>query len=171
MQGRFSAIFYLTLSHLGTRLPLSAPAEFIQSGFEVGCHAWNHRYLTGLNVSEQIRETLDAKQCLEDLCGSPVDHFSYPGGRWNSNSEKAIQNAGFLSAANTWPAPNQMPGQPFRISRISIRNSFDSHTFQKIIQGEADVLKKLQGRARRMAMLRKITGDSLLDKIRKHLYH
>lgn len=50
---------------------------------EVGAHTCHHRYLTELSPGEVTAELVDGKKYLEDATGSPVEHFCFPGGRYN----------------------------------------------------------------------------------------
>lgn len=167
---RFPAIFYLTVSHLGSRLPESAVRDLWKAGFEVGCHGWTHRYLTKLGQTELWFETKVAKYRLEDLGGEAVEHFAYPGGRWNAGTTNALLEAGFKSAVNTAPRPISMPQSAFSIPRIAVRNSFDLDTFRRIVLQEKGLLTRLVRRAQRLGFLRRLTGDSGLDWIRNQIY-
>jgi|GEM_PF-3079972 len=170
LKGRFPAIFYLTVDHLGKRLPLSAPQDLVQAGFEVGCHGWHHRYLTHLSGDALQQETFGAKAELSRLAGTEVEHFAYPGGRWNVFTNQSLRKAGFLSAVNTQPTPFSVMQELYQIPRIGMKNTFDLVTFEGLILQDSATLAKIRRRSRRVKHLRWLVGDNGLDWLRKRVY-
>lgn len=170
LEGKYPAIFYITLNHLGDRIPISTPRELVEAGFEVGGHGWTHGYLTKFNEVELQREVKEAKKILEKHTGERVNHFAYPGGRWNAKTNLVVREAGFHSAVNTSPFIVRRDQNPYQIPRVSIRNTFDLETFEAIIRQDDDALLRLQKRANRVGILRRLAGDRGLDWIRKHIY-
>jgi hypothetical protein len=56
----------------------------IRSGnVSLGAHTYHHRYLTELSPAEVTAELTDGKKYLEDATGCAVEHFCFPGGRYN----------------------------------------------------------------------------------------
>src|ERR1700730_5712458 len=67
----FNATFYIIVGWLGRPgyLSLAQLRELADSGFEIGCHSMNHRYLTNLSESELNVEITEAKARLEQILG------------------------------------------------------------------------------------------------------
>src|SRR5579862_2457219 len=84
----FKATFYVTVGFLGQpgRMDEKQLRELSALGFEIGCHSMTHAYLTDLDDAGMRREILDAKAHLEQILGKPVEHFSWPGGRYNART-------------------------------------------------------------------------------------
>jgi peptidoglycan-N-acetylglucosamine deacetylase len=70
----------------------------LSRSFELGAHTRNHLRLTALSEEKAKAEVLDGKMWLEDLIGSPVTSFCYPGGKFNSRILNIVEQAGFLGA-------------------------------------------------------------------------
>ncbi len=54
------------------------------SGFEIGAHTYSHKYLSKLSLNEAQLEIVSGKEYLEQLLGKEVNHFCFPGGKYNS---------------------------------------------------------------------------------------
>jgi peptidoglycan/xylan/chitin deacetylase (PgdA/CDA1 family) len=55
------------------------------NGFEIGAHTYSHVYLNKLGINEADKEMEDGKNYLEQLLGMEIDHFCFPGGKYNKN--------------------------------------------------------------------------------------
>ncbi len=58
--------------------------ELVGNGFEMGSHSFSHRNLTVLSQEELIQELTAGQNTLKQNLGCPVEHFSYPYGKYNS---------------------------------------------------------------------------------------
>src|SRR5258708_35284531 len=83
----FNATFYITAGFVGKPgyLSESQLGDLNALGFEIGCNSMTHRYLTYSSHPQLQEETKGAKNRLEQIISTGVDHFSCPGGRWNQN--------------------------------------------------------------------------------------
>lgn len=66
--------------------------EIYASGFEIGAHTYSHRYLSELSISEGEQEIIKGKDFLEGIVGNKIDHFCFPGGRYNKSLVKISEN-------------------------------------------------------------------------------
>jgi peptidoglycan-N-acetylglucosamine deacetylase len=70
----------------------------LASNFEIGAHTHTHPRLTRLSDAEAMREIALGKDALEQIIGSSVDSFCYPGGVYRNRHIRMVRNAGFTMA-------------------------------------------------------------------------
>ena len=147
----FGATFYVTTGFLGQRgfMTRAQLRELGDLGFDIGCHAATHRYLSDLPEHELEKEVRGAKAEIESIIGRPVDHFSCPGGRWNAAVENAVRSAGFRSMA-TSDIGTSPPGA-WRLDRLAVMRSTTPRQFDDLCAGRGLMLPKLQTGALRVA--------------------
>jgi peptidoglycan/xylan/chitin deacetylase (PgdA/CDA1 family) len=80
-------------SRLGTR-----GLRALSDEFEIGGHTLTHLRLPALSRADAKREIRDGKAVLEDVLGSPVDSFCYPGGAYSEGHPIMVAEAGFSGA-------------------------------------------------------------------------
>jgi len=88
--------FYLPLRAVADRL--LSPVEIRElhaMGMEIGSHTVTHPVLTRLPRRELDRELRDSRRILEDLLGTPVTSFCYPGGKFNRTVARRAALAGY----------------------------------------------------------------------------
>ncbi len=109
-------------------------AELAAMGVEFGSHGHRHIDLTRCGAKSLDEELHQSKSILENITNRPIDSFSYPFGRFNSNIIKAAQNAGYHRAL-TMRFPNESDSD-HTLGRIPVY-FFDSPAFirQKINGG------------------------------------
>jgi peptidoglycan-N-acetylglucosamine deacetylase len=66
--------------------------------FEIGAHGFSHKLLWRLSTEELTKEIGPCKPILEDILGARVQMFCYPKGRYDSNTVRALRQAGYLGA-------------------------------------------------------------------------
>ena len=69
-------------------------------GVTVGAHSCTHPQLTALTPDRLQQEIVDCRCQLQDVTGTSVDFFAYPGGRFNCHVVQAVQQAGFTAACS-----------------------------------------------------------------------
>jgi peptidoglycan/xylan/chitin deacetylase (PgdA/CDA1 family) len=133
----FRATFYLIAGSIGAPGHLSAAQarELDSLGFEIGCHSMTHRFLTELDPASLQVEITAAKERLEQLLGSPVRHFSCPGGRWNSGLRTLAQAAGYYSVATSRVGVNLWPPDRYRLNRVAVLHGTDPTRFGRLCRG------------------------------------
>jgi peptidoglycan/xylan/chitin deacetylase (PgdA/CDA1 family) len=76
----------------------------------VGAHTYRHRYLTELPPREVTAELTDGKKYLEDATGCAVEHFCFPGGRYNRRIlREALSLYKTVRTAETMRTRHQLP--------------------------------------------------------------
>lgn len=144
MQGTF----YISKQHELVRERLSEDKiRDLASTMEVGAHTMTHPDLTKISLDDAKREIFDSKIWIESVTQKPCDLFCYPRGRWNEQTKKIVQDAGFRGARTTelyrfqnddpilmpvslhiYPFPfrpvaNRRFFEPFSIARKALRGS------------------------------------------------
>lgn len=133
----FNATFYIIVGWLGKPGYLSTAQlrELATSGFEIGCHSMNHRYLTGLNDRELNIEITEAKARLEQILGIQVDHLSCPGGFWNRRIAYAAKQSGYRSLATSRTGVNTGQTDPYCLTRLTMMRGIALPSFDRICRG------------------------------------
>jgi peptidoglycan/xylan/chitin deacetylase (PgdA/CDA1 family) len=165
-QADFGATFYITVGFLGKTgyLSVSQLRELCDQGFEIGCHSWTHPYLTDLDLKELHREIGDAKSRLEEITGRRVNHFSCPGGRWDSRAIKMAQESGYLTVATSRTHANTRSTDPFALGRVPVMRGTELETFADICRGQGLRQMSLANAARET--VKSLLGNSTYDRIR-----
>lgn len=84
--------------------PVMAAADLrtlARAGHEIAAHTLDHHRLVALSAAEARRQIADGKARLEDLLGSAVTGFSYPGGRAGRRERALVAETGFSYARTT----------------------------------------------------------------------
>ena len=55
------------------------------TSFEIGAHTYSHKYLTDISLKESKIEIVSGRDYLQQILGKPVDHFCFPGGKYNND--------------------------------------------------------------------------------------
>ena len=102
---------------------------------EIGAHTVTHPVLPGLPPSSQRDEIGRSKAALEEMLEMPIGAFSYPHGRYTSESIGLVQQTGFRCACAVRPhagSPNLAADRPhpFLLPRVTVLD-WDGDTFQQ----------------------------------------
>jgi peptidoglycan/xylan/chitin deacetylase (PgdA/CDA1 family) len=165
----FGATFYVVSGFVNKEgfLSLSQLRELADLGFEVGCHSMTHPYLPDLDDAALKREIADAKIALEQMIGKPVQHFSCPGGRYDSRAKQTAMAAGYLTVATSVPHANTVATDKFFLGRVAITRDIDVEQFQQICRGET--LWQLNARTRLRDGMKRLLGNRVYDRLRASL--
>jgi peptidoglycan/xylan/chitin deacetylase (PgdA/CDA1 family) len=162
----FNATFYITAGRIGKKGYMSPVQlrELSSLALEIGCHSMSHVYLNDLNPSDLRREIVDAGKTLEDLIGKKVEHFSCPGGRYDSRTIAVVQEAGYRTMATSPSYANSPSTNPFLLGRVAILRSFNDAAFEGICTGRALLKMRLLESVRSGA--RNLFGNVAYDRLR-----
>lgn len=92
------------------------------AGMEVGSHTLRHRVLARLSREECRRDLGASRASLEEICGGPVVHLSYPNGGagdWNTTTSEDAAAAGYQTAVTTIEGHNHPGSDPMALRRLA----------------------------------------------------
>ena len=162
----FGATSYITVDYLGKPGYMSHAQvrELQAAGFEIGCHSLTHPYLTDIDDDRLHQETKVAKDNLEQIAGVRVDHYSCPGGRWDTRVTRAVKQAGFQTMATSSTGVNFPSTNSFALARVAILNGMSSDDVFRISQGKGLAGTQIKERAR--DAVKRCFGNSVYDSLR-----
>jgi len=167
----FGGTFYITTGFLGRRGHLSPSQlrELAALNFEIGCHSRTHAYLTDLTRNDLHREVAESKMELEQILGSAVQHFSCPGGRYNSQVAAVAREAGYQTVATSRIHANSQTSDPMALGRVAVLRATSQADFQRLYQGQG--LWRMNLQVQLAAATKKLLGNSAYDRLRAALLH
>jgi peptidoglycan/xylan/chitin deacetylase (PgdA/CDA1 family) len=165
----FNATFYLVAGFLDRPGYLSTTqARALKDfDFEIGSHSMTHSYLRRLDNTQLRAEIFDSKDRLEQLIGSKVDHFSCPGGRWDSRVSELAQLAGYLSVATSDTGTNSDRSDPYHLLRLAVFRDTSHDSFSSMCRGEGLALRRLKNTI--LDGAKDFLGDSTYDRLRARM--
>jgi peptidoglycan/xylan/chitin deacetylase (PgdA/CDA1 family) len=168
-QAGFGATFYITAGWLGKPGHLSALQlkELSAQGYEIGCHSMTHPMLTDLDEAGLQREIADAKSQLEQIVGTPVEHFSCPGGRYDHRVMTIARAAGYRTVATSRIHTNSPGTDLFSLGRVAILRGTPIKDFAAICSG--DGLRRLRAQGTLRDAAKQLLGNSFYDRVREVL--
>ena len=87
-----SGTFYIPIRNSEGRAVMSKKdIRTLDSNFDIGSHTHDHIFLDTLSSTECYEQISAGKSQLEDYLGHSVDGFCYPGGKYNANIIKIVQ--------------------------------------------------------------------------------
>jgi peptidoglycan/xylan/chitin deacetylase (PgdA/CDA1 family) len=108
-----TASFYIPVNN--PERPVISPAEIrqIAQHFEIGAHTMNNVRLKWLSERRAWVEITESKKWLEDVIGSEVTSFCYPGGKFTYRLAGMVRDAGYLGARTCMFNRTDFPTNPF----------------------------------------------------------
>lgn len=92
--------------------------EMVDSGLcTVGSHTMAHPGLTRISNDDMHTELTQSKEIIEKHLSIHVRHFSYPHSMENEGVQKAVRQAGYLSAALGYGGTVRKGDNPYRLNR------------------------------------------------------
>ena len=104
---------------------------------------------------------------LEDIIGKPVEHFSCPGGRYDSRAITVAKKAGYRTVANSNPRANSPSTDRFALGRVAITRDLGTAAFQKLCRGQMLWMLGLRVGLRDSA--KRLLGNTAYDRVRSAL--
>ena len=90
--------FYVPINYREKPLGHTQLRTLASERFEIGAHGWSHKHLWRLPPEEVRQEVRPCKDVLENILGKQVEMFCYPCGRYDANTVRALQEAGYRGA-------------------------------------------------------------------------
>jgi peptidoglycan/xylan/chitin deacetylase (PgdA/CDA1 family) len=167
----FGATFYITTGFLGKSgyLTTQQLRELSSRGFQIGCHAMTHAYLSDLDDNGLRREILESKLQLEQLIGKPVEHFSCPGGRYNRRSIEMARTAGYRTLSTSRSRMNSANADRFALGRIPVMRETTLRDFEALCLGRGLLSLRIRESLRQTA--KRALGNTLYDRLRQFVLY
>jgi peptidoglycan/xylan/chitin deacetylase (PgdA/CDA1 family) len=165
----FGATFYVTSGFLSKPgyMSIAQLRELSCLGFEIGCHSMTHPYLPDVDEAGLRREMVGAKNDLEQILGTAVEHFSCPGGQCDDRVVAVAREGGYQSVATSEIRANDADTDRFALGRVAILRGMRLGTFSQICDGR--ILWKLRLRDRTNRAAKRALGNSSYDRLRSML--
>ena len=162
----FGATFFVTAGFLGRRGSLNDAQlrELSAYGFEIGCHSMTHPYLPDLDSAGLQGEIVDPKRKLEDIIGHTVEHFSCPGGRYDSRVVEVVRQAGYRTMSTSHTRMNSAQTDLYSLGRIAVLRDTPTEQVAKIADGSGMWKMNFKQGVRDAA--KNILGNRLYDRLR-----
>ncbi|MBC2165273.1 polysaccharide deacetylase family protein [Listeria booriae] len=96
----------------------AALKEMSNNGIEMQSHTVHHQELNTLTYSQQLAELKDSKATLEQLTGKKVNTICYPVGRYNEDTKRAAEAAGYTMGFTTQPGKANKKDGMYTLPRV-----------------------------------------------------
>ena len=114
--------------------------EIRNNGMEIASHTCSHPDLKTLTFAQQLKELEHSKNILETILSEKIYSFAYPYGRFNQDSIKAVEQAGFSQACSVRSGLYQNSESPLLVRRVTIFDTDTVSSFaKKLIYADNDV--------------------------------
>jgi len=97
--------------------------ELAASGFEVGCHSFDHEYMARLDLKQAEQDIRMSTQIISDAAGKEVRCFCYPFGgvnSWNSHTNSLLKAFQYNCACTTLEGLNGRTRDMFELRRVRV---------------------------------------------------
>ena len=167
----FGATFFITSGWLGRPGFLSASQlrEIASLGFEIGSHSMTHAHLTDLDDAALHREVSGSKLELEQILGQPIEHFSCPGGSYDTRVARFARETGYRTVSTSQIRANTSRTDAFALGRIAVMRHTSAEEFWNICRAHGLWRAKLSAQLRNA--VRNIVGNSAYDRLRETMLH
>ena len=120
----FQATFYLIVDDINKPAYLTKDEilELKNDGMHFGSHTLSHPDLTTISEQQAEQEIYGSKTMLEQLIGSKISDFCFPGGVSDEEIENIVINSGYSTATTTASGINVGDIDPFKLNRLNILN-------------------------------------------------
>ncbi|HET7560232.1 MAG TPA: polysaccharide deacetylase family protein, partial [Limnochordia bacterium] len=105
-----------------------------RDGMEIGSHTLSHPDLSKLSYTQQLPEMKGSRLEIARHVGHRVWMFSYPFGRYNTGSLRALKAAGFEAAVTTKQGFNDAKTNLLELRRIRVRGGESLWAFASSLQ-------------------------------------
>jgi peptidoglycan/xylan/chitin deacetylase (PgdA/CDA1 family) len=124
-----------------------ALAEAAASGVEIGSHSRTHPQLDRVARSRLRSEVRDSRSQLEDRLQREVRSFAYPFGYHDRAAQRAVAEAGYLSACAVRDLPSTTV-DPFAISRLTVTHGTDAAMLLRLLDRRSGPVAEVRSAAR-----------------------
>lgn len=100
----------------------------------LGAHTVTHPLLSSLSAPAQRQEIEDSRKAIEDVTGGRVSSFAYPYGDFDSDTLKAVREAGLTMACAGGPGRVDRSSDPLRLPRVQVED-WNTWDFRERLSG------------------------------------
>lgn len=95
-------------------------------GGEIGCHCLDHICChSQQDISEVKRQIVESKDIIEKRLGIPCNYFAYPNGSFTEQSNKIVNEAGFIMGFTTKPHKIDLTIDKAMVPRVCAPSDFN----------------------------------------------
>jgi len=117
----------------------------------IGSHTVNHTRLDKVSAEECDAELSRSKTILENIIGTPCNHFCYPNGAIDPTARALVEKNGYGSAVTSFEGLNDSGDDVFSLRRIHLPTKFDGPALLSELCGLSYLLNKLRPTRRRQS--------------------
>ncbi|HAR62907.1 MAG TPA: hypothetical protein DCS13_05520 [Candidatus Margulisbacteria bacterium] len=125
------AIFFIPAKNQERNVLGPKDIKEIRTIAEIGSHTYNHKYLSGIDVDDAVKEVIDGRKYLEDILSENICHFCYPGGKYTYSIARQLKP--IVKTARTCYLMNVNRCDRFRIDT----------TFQLVYRQKSSMIKQV----------------------------
>ena len=92
--------------------------EMSHGGIAIGAHSVTHPLFSILSPEEVKKEIIQSKKDIEGKIDRAVTAFSYPGGKYSSETTQFLKDSSFQCALTSVPGMNTSISNPYELGRI-----------------------------------------------------
>lgn len=108
----------------------------------IGSHSVNHEILTVLPIKKAEEEIILSKHMLELWINKPINHFSYPDGKYNAPIKEIAKKAGYKTATRIRLGLFKS-NRVYEIDRLAVGAWDDCYTFKAMLSGFYSIKEEL----------------------------
>jgi peptidoglycan/xylan/chitin deacetylase (PgdA/CDA1 family) len=113
----------------GGCLSISQIQEMYDNGMDIESHTVNHEQLNLLSYDKQLKTLKTSKEYLESILNKKVISIAYPFGKYNSDTIRAVKEAGYLMAFTTQYGFSKKSNGILTLARVRISASDTTYSF------------------------------------------
>jgi len=149
----FPATFFVYTAVVGNRTTMSWTQlkDLVTRNHTIGCHSATHGKMTKKYKFENdtkyaarlSREVEGAKKKLEESIGTPIRHFCYPYGYYNTNVIAYLRKAQFRTAVTVNPMMNTFQTPLYSMGRLIVGPATSTRALREYLESRELPLKAL----------------------------
>lgn len=128
--------------------------EWLDAGFQVGNHSWDHPLLDRCSEDDQRSQVARADAWLRARVPGWTPVFAYPNGNWSSTVVAELDRLGYALAVLHDHRPARSLADPYRISRYDVRADDGIDRYRGVVSGLQPALAAVQDRVCRASKRR-----------------
>ena len=165
----FRAVFFITTGWINTPYYLRSKDIRIlaEAGMGIGSHGVTHTYFDELNEAKIEEELAFSRNILEEIVSSPIWAFSAPGGRLKSGVTGIAFKNGYRAICTSYIGTFSISDSSFAVPRFAIRRDTKLDDFRRIVDKDYFFIKRMQIRARILAIAKYVLGNHRYDVFRR----